>query len=80
MEKTNPLNFKGYITEIVGLIIKAQGPKASVGELCYILNDDNKIPCEVMGFKDKEILLMPLDNLDGIRPGSEVVATGNLSK
>ena len=30
-----------------------------------------------MGFKDKEILLMPLDNLDGIRPGSEVVATGN---
>ncbi|NMA02614.1 MAG: flagellar protein export ATPase FliI [Clostridia bacterium] len=76
LEKTNPLNFKGYITEIVGLIIKAQGPKASVGELCYILNDDNKIPCEVMGFKDKEILLMPLDNLDGIRPGSEVVATG----
>lgn len=76
LEKTVPLTFKGYVTEIVGLIIKAQGPKASVGELCYILNDDNRIPCEVMGFKDKEILLMPLDNLSGIRPGSEVVATG----
>ena len=33
---TKILRFKGYVTEIVGLTIYAQGPKASVGELVYI--------------------------------------------
>lgn len=72
--------FKGYVEEIVGLIIQARGPKASLGELCYIISQKERIPCEVVGFKREKTLLMPLGNFNGIRPGCEVVATGSFLK
>jgi flagellum-specific ATP synthase len=68
--------FKGYVSEIIGYIIYAQGPRASIGELCYINLGNRQIPSEVVGFKDKKTLLMPLGNYHGIRPGCEVIATG----
>ena len=33
------------------------------------------IKAEVVGFRDKRVLLMPLGVMEGIKPGSEVVAT-----
>ena len=72
----------GKITEIIGLTIEADGPKSSIGDLCYIYNDYNDIPtmAEVVGFKSDKILLMPLANPDGIQPGALVVNTGSAMK
>lgn len=67
---------KGTITEIIGLIVKANGPSASIGELCYINNGKKSIPAEVVGFREGKTLLMPLGNLEGISPGNIVTATG----
>ncbi|HID95619.1 MAG TPA: flagellar protein export ATPase FliI [Candidatus Latescibacteria bacterium] len=33
-------------------------------------------PCEVVGFKDNKVLLMPLGDIEGICPGSAVTASG----
>ena len=68
----------GKITEIIGLTTESDGPKSSIGDLCYIYNDYNDIPtmAEVVGFKRDKILLMPLANPDGIQPGALVVNTG----
>lgn len=67
---------KGHITEIVGSIIHANGPRSSIGELCLIKLNNKSIPAEVVGFKGKKTLLMALGNHQGIRPGCEVVAMG----
>lgn len=70
---------KGRVTELTGLVVKAVVPGVRVGELCFIepLHKKNPIKAEVVGFKDKEVLLMPLGELEGIGPGNDVIPTGN---
>ena len=36
------------------------------------------IPCEVVGFRDRFVLLMPVEKLGGIRPGARVIPGGKL--
>ncbi|GAF63714.1 flagellum-specific ATP synthase FliI [Bacillus sp. TS-2] len=37
LEDLSSYKWFGKVTRVVGLTIEAKGPKASVGELCYIL-------------------------------------------
>ena len=65
---------EGIVKTVIGLTIEVQGIKASVGELCIIYNEKNMaVNCEVVGFKDEFVILMPLDELIGISPGCRVV-------
>jgi len=69
---------RGRVTHVLGLVIEAQGPPVSVGELCTIIaNGGRRIAAEVVGFRDQKVLLMPLGDMKGIHPGSEVVAAGH---
>ncbi len=78
VEDANTIKRTGRVTHVVGLVIEALGPVASVGELCYVVNDSGeKIAAEVVGFKDKKVLLMPLGTMSGVNPGSIVHATGH---
>lgn len=69
---------KGKVAELTGLVVKALVPGVRVGELCYIypFHRAHPIKAEVVGFKDNDVLLMPLGDLEGIGPGNEVVPTG----
>ena len=71
---------KGKITKIVGLIIESDGPSINLGELCYISPriEAPLLPAEVVGFRENRVLLMPLGEMQGIGPGSEVVSSRNL--
>lgn len=82
IKNTQTIKEVGKITEIIGLTIESDGPKSSIGDLCYIYNNYNDIPimAEVVGFKKDKILLMPLGSPDGIRPGAHVVNTGSAMK
>ena len=82
IEQTKSIREIGKITEIIGLIIEADGPDASIGDLCYIYNkfNDSPIWAEVVGFKENKILLMPLGAMEGIQPGAIVVNTGGAMK
>src|SRR3990167_1428314 len=73
---------KGRITELIGLVARAVVPGVKVGELCIIepMGGAAPVKAEVVGFKDSEVLLMPLGNLEGIAPGSEVTPTGDCLK
>lgn len=73
---------KGKVKELTGLIVKAVVPNVRVGELCYIYvhNIDKLLKAEVVGFKDKDVLLMPLGDLEGIGPGNDVLPTGDCLK
>lgn len=79
LEKASTCLLKGKISQAIGLTLEASGPRVRLGELCYVKTNyagGQLVPAEVVGFKDRKILLMPLGNLEGIGPGSELLATG----
>lgn len=66
----------GRVVGAAGLTIEASGPRAQVGELCWVKGDGIQVAAEVVGFRDDRILLMPLGEVDGLRPDWEVYRTG----
>lgn len=82
LAQASTVRVKGRVTELVGLVARAVIPGVTVGELCLIEPQGDRPPvkAEVVGFKNNEVLLMPLGNLEGIAPGSEVVPTGDCLK
>lgn len=79
LEGASSLEVKGRVVEVTGLVVKAVIPGVTVGELCNIhtLHRAKPIRAEVVGFKDEVVYLMPLGELTGIGPGSEVQPTGS---
>ena len=68
----------GRVSNLIGLIIEATGVEAEVGELCHVGTGRHSaaVPAEVVGFRDSRTLLMPLGEMHGIGPGTQVTATG----
>ncbi len=69
----------GKVVKIVGLTIESIGPDANLGDVCRIISKEDSgrwVLSEVVGFRDKRVLLMPYDSIDGIGPGSRVENTG----
>jgi len=69
----------GKVTQFFGLVVESSGPDVFVGELCEIYPRTMGTPvlAEVVGLRDKKVLLMPFHELRGISLGSEVIATGH---
>ncbi|TCL66542.1 type III secretion system FliI/YscN family ATPase [Hydrogenispora ethanolica] len=76
----DPVCRLGRVDQIVGLTIEADGPAVNLGELCFIQRYDSphSLPAEVVGFKSGRVLLMPLGELEGLAPGSQITATGQV--
>ena len=71
----------GKVSKIVGLTVESIGPEANLNDVCKIKPNDltqKEIMAEVVGFRDKQVLLMPFENVDGIGPGCIVENTGNV--
>ena len=78
IRETEFKHYEGRVRKVIGLTVEVEGVRAAVGEVCDVYNDRNtKIPCEVVGFKENDVILMPLGELTGIAPGCLVVPTGN---
>lgn len=77
IEECDPVEVRGRVTRVVGLLVESSGPAAGIGELCALAAGDALFGmAEVVGFREGTTLLMPLGTMEGIRPGLEVVATG----
>jgi len=76
LDATCSIQANGKVTNIIGLVIEAQGPLSRLGTVCdiYTKGDTNKITAEVLGFRDNRVLMMPLEEIRGIGPGCQVVA------
>ncbi|MBM3326357.1 MAG: flagellar protein export ATPase FliI [Calditrichaeota bacterium] len=78
VQKAPNLRRVGRVQQVIGLVIESLGPAVSVGDRCLISNRRNgDILAEVVGFRGNRVLLMPIGEMDGIAPGSEVVASGD---
>lgn len=72
----------GDVIRTVGLLIESAGPRASVGDVCELVHDDGAaaLPVQVVGFRDRVLLSVPLGDTAGIRPGSRIIArSGSVS-
>jgi len=80
VQKTNTFKEIGQVTHIIGLVIEADGPPSSIGDLCHIYSrmDEPPVWAEVVGFKEDKVLLMPLGEMEGLKPGSTVINTGGV--
>jgi flagellum-specific ATP synthase len=69
----------GKVTKSLGLLFEAHLPAAAVGSLCEIVVDPKSgtnakvIEAEVVGFRDKRVLLMPFEEAHGVNPESLVI-------
>jgi len=66
----------GRVIRSVGLLIESAGPRASVGEICEITGapGERSLPVQVVGFRDGNLLTVPLGDTAGVRPGDRIVA------
>jgi flagellar protein export ATPase FliI len=75
----NYFNRYGKVAKVVGLTIESLGPDAKLNDLCRIVIDREQgvfVMAEVVGFRDKHILLMPFESVEGIGVGCIVENTG----
>jgi len=73
VQTCQPLKLEGKIVKVAGIVAEANGPGLSIGSLCSINNGEGShIPAEVIGFKNKRIMIMPFGEMRGIKPGSRV--------
>ncbi len=78
VQETRVVRNQGRVIQLIGLVIESEGPLAAVGEICRIesARHDGSTLAEVVGFRNNHVLLMPLGEIHGIHPGSEVIALG----
>ncbi len=80
LKEKNYFNRFGKVAKVVGLTIESLGPDAKLNDLCKIVIDresDTFVMAEVVGFRDKCLLLMPFENVEGIGVGCIVENTGH---
>ena len=77
LDRLQPWRWRGQVIESVGQTIESNGPLASVGECCEIV-DRQGFPhlAEVIGFRGSNVLTMPVETTEGIRYGDAVAALG----
>lgn len=69
----------GRVSKVVGLTIESVGPDAKLNDLCEIIVDpdeDKRVMAEVVGFRDKSLLLTPFEGVEGVGIGCTVENTG----
>jgi len=82
LESSDFIEYRGKVSKVVGLTIESDGPEVNIGELCKLSTTKGSevIEAEVVGFRENKVLLMPLGDMKGIGPGSNVIATGTQLK
>lgn len=75
LERAHLSEDSGKITQVVGQIILGFLPGATIGSVCAIFPSQGLPPfqAEVVGFRDRNVLLMPLGEMRGVGLGSRVV-------
>ncbi|MCK6598523.1 MAG: FliI/YscN family ATPase [Bdellovibrionaceae bacterium] len=71
----------GKVREVVGMIIKGYLPGAAVGSIVEIFPNglEKSFLAEVVGFKDKDVLMMPLDDMRGVGLGSRIILSKQIA-
>ncbi len=82
LEKTEPIQVNGRVTDVIGMVIISMGPNVSLGDVCTITDRSGKEVCktEVVGFKDGKVLSVALGEVEKISQMCEIKAEGKSFK
>ena len=81
LERIETVQVFGRVTKVVGTVIEGTGPRLAVGSACRVVPMDERgiemppVEAEVVGFSENRVLLMPLEDIRGIVPGSRILKT-----
>ncbi|RVU75231.1 flagellar protein export ATPase FliI [Pantoea dispersa] len=74
LQQLTPVRQCGRLTRATGLVMEAVGLQLPIGAVCQVerrsASGTDSVACEVVGFKEKLLYLMPLEQVDGIVPGA----------
>jgi flagellum-specific ATP synthase len=75
VNRVDPIVLAGRVTEMVGLLIASRGPAAAVGDFCEMRSSTGRrIRAQVIGFRNGQVLSLPLEEIDGVQLGDPIVA------
>lgn len=75
LERYEPGEWAGSVSELVGLLVESRGPACAVGDFCQIRAASGRdIRTQVIGFRNGRVLSIPLEETDGLQLGDTVVA------
>ena len=76
LDNVSLIHRHGKVIRVSGLTVESCGPQVGLGQLCYIKTKDNrKIFAEVAGFNNDNLILLPLEHIEGLTPGDIVTAS-----
>jgi len=77
LRSVSPIRVHGRVSQVVGLLVEAEGISGQLGELCRIeRSDETPVLAEIVGFRDQRTLVMPFGDLRGVRAGARVTTDG----
>ena len=78
LNKIRRIRQYGRLTRATGLVMEAKGLVMPLGSTCLIERTIGKtveeVESEVVGFNGSQMLLMPLQEVEGLTPGARVYA------
>jgi len=76
IRQSQPYAATGRVMEVVGLTVRARGPRAPIGAVCEVKTAHGPVWAEVVGFHDEQTWLMVLGPVVGLEPGARVTMRG----
>ncbi len=75
LERVHLTEDSGKITQVIGQLMMGYIPGATIGSVCEVFPSQGfpMFLAEVVGFKDRNVLLMPLGEMRGVGLGSRIV-------
>lgn len=72
----DPIRVQGHVIQVVGTIIEGDVPDCAIGQLCELIPgpEDPPILAEIVGFHRDRVLIMPLGEMRGLKPGSQILS------
>lgn len=66
----------GIVNQVIGMVLEGRGPGVPVGGICQVeMKNGPALTAEVVGFRENQVLLMPLGDMRGVEPGNKIWVT-----
>ncbi|MGH9672390.1 MAG: FliI/YscN family ATPase, partial [Bryobacteraceae bacterium] len=75
LERIEPFRWVGRVVQTEGMVIESEGPVTGLGDFCEMRTaSGRRVRTQVIGFRDGRVLSLPLEELDGLVAGDQIVA------
>src|SRR3569833_45866 len=75
LKRSSLLPWTGEIVEVVGQLLASRGPAVAVSDFCEVITSSGRrVRTQVIGFRNGNVLSMPLEESDGIQLHDPIIA------